>query len=154
MPRPSSVSIASRTPGRTRTSPSSSRMPSQTVWSRSQITHLIEPGLREVGEDGKDSKDSKDEEARGGALMSLKLRKIESWNRELLDLGGAFDDLHHLRVSQVAGDWRIGGAAVCPLDLHRVARPLGRRDRTEVFGDHRLGERRRIAPFLKEPGPQ
>ncbi|HVH13416.1 MAG TPA: hypothetical protein VM759_10205, partial [Longimicrobium sp.] len=45
MPRSSRVRMMSSTPGRRGTSPSSRRMPSHTVWSRSHTTHLTAFGF-------------------------------------------------------------------------------------------------------------
>src|SRR5215218_11106941 len=134
MPRWSKVSRMWTTWGRSLTSRSSSRMPSQTVSSRSQTTHLMDCfSLRFAAWT-----------AAAWDIIS-ELLKLEQRDGDLLDLRAALDDLGHLGVAQVAGHGIVLGEAVGAVDLHGVVGRPGGRPGGEVLGRHRLHERPGIA---------
>src|SRR5262245_42513807 len=92
-------------------------MPSHTVLSRSHTTHLMDcfsfffAAITAAGSD-----------ARFESIMacSSKLPELEARDRELLNLGAPFDDLHHLGVAEVARHREVFVAAVAAVDLDRV----------------------------------
>src|SRR5688572_28714531 len=118
MPRWSRVLRIWTTCGRRVTSVSSSRMPSQTVLSRSQTTHLM------------DCFSFFFSAIRVAALVStssmafswtmLELLEVEAGDGDLLDLRAPLDDLHHPGVAQVAPYGVVGAEAVGTMDLDRV----------------------------------
>src|SRR5215213_9406807 len=109
--------------GRSVTSASSRRMPSQTVLSRSHTTHLMDCFSFFLA--------ACTAAAWPWASVSsmtglLKLLKVEEGDRDLLDLRAPLDDLHHLRVAQVPEDGVLLAHPVGAVDLHGV---VGRPDR-------------------------
>src|SRR4029079_17519443 len=106
IPRSSRVFRMWTTCGRRVTSRSSSRMPSQTVLSRSQTTHLIDCFSFFFA--------ACTAAAWLPASTSIisKLLQLEERNRDLLDLRAPLDDLQHAGVAQVALDRIVLAAAV------------------------------------------
>src|SRR6185295_13268976 len=149
IPRSSSVSSRWTTWGRSFTSRSSRRMPSQTVSSRSQTTHLMDcfsfffaacTAAAWV--------------VAGSEIMASELLKLEQRNGDLLDLRATLDDLHDLGVAQVAAHGIVLAAAVGAVDLHRVVGGADGQPRGEVLGGHGLHEGPRIAGFAQPAGTQ
>src|SRR5215217_6110078 len=141
MPRPSRVSRMRTTWGRSFTSRSSSRMPSQTVSSRSQTTHLMDCFSFFFAASTAAAWD-----------VTSKLLKLKEREGDLLDLRAPLDDLGHLGVAQVAGHWIVLGEAVGAVDLHGVVGRPGGRTGGEVLGRHRLHERPGVAR-VAQPAP-
>src|SRR4051794_40743254 len=152
MPRSSRVWRMWTTCGRRVTSRSSSRMPSQTVLSRSQTTHLIDcfsfffAAWTAAAWDSEGSP----------VLRSIisKLLQLEERNRDLLDLRAPLDDLQYAGVAQVALDRILLAAAVGAVDLHGVEGGAGGHGRGEVLGHPDLAGGSRIARVAQPAGAQ
>src|ERR1700710_470516 len=117
MPRSSRVFRMWTTCGRSVTEESSSRMPSQTVLSRSQTTHLIDcfsfflaawTASAWVSATTPESVDIS------------KLLQLEERDGDLLDLRAPLDDFEDAGVAQVALDGIVLAAAVRAVNLHGV----------------------------------
>src|SRR3954471_6509293 len=159
MPRSSRVLRMWTTCGRRVTSRSSSRMPSQTVLSRSQTTHLIDCFSFFLAAWTAAAWDSEAVRSimtvfSGKAVRRLgsKLGELEAGHHHLLDLRASFDDLHDLGITEVAFHGKGVAAAVGAVDLHRVGRHFGGHGRGVVFGGHGLGERQGIAGLAHPAG--
>src|ERR1700722_17113145 len=141
--------------GLTRTSPPSSRMPSQTVLSRSHTTHLTWPFLSPAG--------------RAWPMATLTvcvLISIPLWSwpalaeplasvirdKQFENLRAALDDLHHLGVPEVARHVGSRRAPRRSLYLHGVGRSPHGGGRGEVLGVAGGRESRRVAGVLQGPG--
>src|SRR4051812_8322510 len=141
MPRSLRASTASTIDGRRRTSSSSSRVPSQSVPSRSHTTHFTEPRRTSP---------------RTGLVVLIVL--IPSLpvgvvgDRYLLELGAALDDLHDLRVPVVAARPVPGRAAAGAVYLDGVGGGLRGGARRLVLGDPRGHDRVRVVVVLQPSG--
>src|SRR5580693_356939 len=137
MPRSYRVLMRSAAAGRTWTSPPSSRIPSQTVLSKSHTTHLTWPFFGPAGL------------AWPTATLSVcVLISIPFWSWPALaeplasvvrdelfkNLRAALDDLHHLGVPEVARHVGSRRASPCSLYLHGVGRGPHGGGRREVLG--------------------
>src|ERR1700710_1689674 len=116
MPRSSRVFRMWTTCGRSVTSESSSRMPSQTVLSRSQTTHLIDCFSFFLA--------AWTASAWVSAII-LKLLQLEERDGDLLDLRAPLDDLEDAGVAQVALHRIVLAAAVRAVDLYGVVGGAG-----------------------------
>src|ERR1700710_587424 len=137
MPRSSRVFRMWTTCGRSVTSESSSRMPSQTVLSRSQTTHLIDCFsfffAAWTASAWVSATPATSESVDISELLQLEVR-----DGDLLDLRAPLDDFEDAGVAQVALDGIVLAAAVGAMDLHGVIGGAGGHGRGVVLGDHDL----------------
>src|SRR5436305_3671867 len=137
MPRSSRVLRMWTTCGRSVTEESSSRMPSQTVLSRSQTTHLIDCFSFFLAAWTASAWVSATP-ATSESVDISELLQLEERDGDLLDLRAPFDDLEDAGVAQVALDGIVLAAAVGAVDLHGVGGGAGGHGRGVVLCDHDL----------------